>query len=83
MVESSNGINVHTTVFVVGQTGLGKSTLGNILTGGNFKTSSGIAICTTAHKSITGNGFSYHDTPGYGDPNMTKKAWLELVTSSM
>jgi predicted GTPase len=65
MVASSN--NTHTTVFVIGKMGMGKSTLGNTLTGGNFETSEGTVGCTTTHRSLTGNGFTYHDTPGDGD----------------
>ena len=70
-------------MFVIGKMGMGKSTLGNMLTGEKFKTSEGYKGCTVEHSSNTGNNFTYHDTPGDGDPNMTKKAWKELVTSGM
>lgn len=65
------------TVLLVGVTGHGKSTNGNILinmSGRNsdlenpFPTSNGASGCTQAYEKHVGLKYEVLDTPGYGDP---------------
>ena len=81
MVESySNNLNI----FIVGRMGMGKSTMGNTLTGTKkLKTSGGAKGCTVDHEHVEGNGFDFYDTPGDGDPQMTKAQWKKVVTDGI
>ena len=62
---------------------MGKTTMTNMLTGKDLKTSGGAKGCTTTHQKAEGNGWEVHDTPGDDDQNITKEAWKKLVTGAM
>ena len=70
------------TVLLVGITGQGKSTTGNILLNMNgknsdlknpFSTSNGASGCTQVYEKHAGLRYEVLDTPGYGDPVLSVK----------
>ena len=67
------------TFIIMGKLGAGKSTVGNILAGYDaFSASHSATSVTKGVGKIVSKAFkaTIFDTPGFGDPSITTKAWL-------
>lgn len=80
---TTNSINIGNkrSVIIMGQMGVGKSTVINSLVGGYVaQTSDAATSCTkssVAYNSQIIDNLTVVDTPGFGDPQISTRKWIQ------